>query len=160
MPQYYCPYEYTTFNPEFFPSDVTLDSFTLGYIEALHFSLDAGEDDAPLSDEALERVVSDCNNFRYMMASQGLTSDLDDESVGADFWFTREGHGVGFWDDGRGHGEDYLELDKLATTFGETCPYKGDDGLLYFCSTSKFRHRTRFPETDNDIAHGSLTITL
>ena len=57
--------------------------------------------------------------------------EFDDSEAGADFWFTRNGHGVGYWDG------DYPEpqatrLDDASKRFGEVWLYVGDDGQLYF----------------------------
>jgi hypothetical protein len=44
-------------------------------------------------------------------------ADLSPESVGHDFWLTRNGHGAGFWD--RGLGELGERLSAAARVYGE-----------------------------------------
>lgn len=48
-----------------------------------------------------------------------------------DFFLTRNGHGAGFWDGGWPEAEGKI-LTAVANSFGESQPYVGDDGLIYF----------------------------
>ena len=88
------------------------------------YSLD---DLAPETLVTMEREVSDflalideqCPDWRH----------LSPESVGHDFWLTRNRHGAGFWD--RGYGQLGDELTKWAHSFGEVDLYVGDDNLIY-----------------------------
>ena len=53
------------------------------------------------------------------------------ESVGHDFWLTRNGHGAGFWD-GDYEKEIGIKLTELSQQFGECHAYVGDDNKIYF----------------------------
>ena len=55
--------------------------------------------------------------------------DLPSDSVGHDFWLTRNHHGAGFWD--RGYGPLGDDLTKWAHSYGSADLYIGDDGLIY-----------------------------
>lgn len=121
-------------------SDGDLDAFTRGYLEAALFSTnDESREDGgdPLDDnygiadfapEAIEKAKRDCARFRQANAAD--LEGFDESEAGADFWFTRNGHGVGYWDG------DYPEpqgdrLSKAAKKFGEVWLTVGDDGLIY-----------------------------
>lgn len=117
-----------------------MDTFTRSYIQTIlwaemdHADEQGGEplernygpeDFAP---EALARIVSDCARFQERAGD--LINEPDHRGdAGADFWFTRAGHGVGFWDgDWPENGE---RLTVLAKSFGEQWVTVGDDGRLY-----------------------------
>lgn len=117
-----------------------LDSFTRGYLEAALWSTnDESREDGgdPLDDnysiadfapEAVEKAKQDCARFQQQNARD--LEGFDEAEAGADFWFTRNGHGVGYWDG------DYPEpqgdrLSKAAKKFGEVWLTVGDDGLIY-----------------------------
>lgn len=133
--------------PEFILKGVTrefhkLDQVTRGYIEALFFT-SCGVDDGELadkgftdlSDDALAACVGDCHGFYntnrdLIIKAMSLISDYDLESIGRDFWYTRNHHGVGFWD--RGLDETGEELTQSThDQFNETYVYLGDDGKVY-----------------------------
>lgn len=48
-----------------------------------------------------------------------------------DFFLTRNGHGAGFWDGDWPEAEGKI-LTAVSKSFGESQPYVGDDGLIYF----------------------------
>ena len=117
-----------------------LNSFTRGYLEAALFSttdesredggdpLDKNYSISDFAPEALERAKHDCDRF-YDENLEDLR-EFDDAEAGADFWFTRNRHGVGFWDG------DYPEpqatrLTDASKKFGEVWLTVGDDGLIY-----------------------------
>lgn len=111
-------------------------SFLRGYLDAALFTTD---NDAPggcdyvesgrademlpkLPDYFVERASRDCDKFESenetLLALAG-----DDWQNGADFWYTRNGHGVGFWD--RGYPDDVADpLTEAAHEFGnhDLCP--------------------------------------
>lgn len=118
----------------------SLSDFTRGYLEAALFSTTDNSDDNggdPLDDnygiadfapEAIESATRDCERFQRENAAS--LEGFDDAEAGADFWFTRCGHGVGFWDG------DYPEpqatrLTDASKKFGEVWLTVGDDGLIY-----------------------------
>ena len=119
-----------------------VDYFTKGYVEAMFFTND-GEEDQELygldteniSEEAWQKIISDCESFqshasRILQQAYDDTEDgYDDTQAGRDFWFTRNGHGVGFWD--RGLGDIGDQLTNLSKKFGEIDAYRGDDGQIY-----------------------------
>lgn len=102
---------------------------------------DYGFDD--LAPETLEQIKADCALF------QALHKTLLDRAyankaaygptrAGADFWYTRNGHGVGFWD--RDLGDEIgdtlsalcgWESRNLPNPFGERDAYIGDDQKVY-----------------------------
>ena len=114
-----------------------LDTFTRQYLTTALWSSTDGPDDTPMdrdysiedfSDEALAQAVEDCARFQ---AEHADDTGAHDGRAGHDFWLTRNGHGAGFWDG------DWPEavgerLTDAAHAFGETSPYVGDDGRIYF----------------------------
>ena len=124
----------------------SLPLFTQGYVEAMFFAdTPEGEDWAVdmLSPEARAQIVADCDSFydanaadidaaiEYHEATQpNAKHPYDDTRAGADFWFTRQGHGVGFWDRGLGGIGD--KLADAAHAVGECWPGLSDDGRIYF----------------------------
>jgi hypothetical protein len=124
---------------------MSLDNFTLAYIEAALWSTsvdseyaaehdiasDMGLDRAgftldDIAPEALASIVEDCKAFRDTAGA--LLDEWNDGQAGHDLWLTRNGHGAGFWDRGLPHGE---ELSDMARALGESYLYIGDDGQLY-----------------------------
>ena len=114
--------------------------FCRGYISAMYFT-DSGEDGDPipcgalLSDDALESTINDCRQFCETMQEDLARAEergYTMERAGADFWFTRNGHGVGFWDrdelESGGIGE---RLTAEAQRFGEVWPCVDDNGFIY-----------------------------
>lgn len=86
------------------------------------------EDFAP---EALQEASDDVKAFVAKARKLLDKYSLDDESVGHDFWLTRNGHGAGFWD--RGYKDNLGDkLTAISKTFKEIHPYLGDDGKIYF----------------------------
>lgn len=93
---------------------------------------------ADLAPETVESIKADCEAFQISNAAlldsvYGVTgkyerAPYDAERAGADYWFTRNGHGCGFWDRGLGEPGDALSA---AARHSGRCLYRGDDGLLY-----------------------------
>ncbi len=68
---------------------------------------------------------------RFIMSTRlGDLDGLTSESIGHDFWLTRNGHGTGFWD--RGLGDVGDRLSKRAEGAGTSDAYVGDDGRIHF----------------------------
>jgi len=122
-----------------------LDEFTSAYVETLlwsttdgadgEFSLDEIAGVGDLSDEALSRIIQDCNSFQYY-AEDVLGDELvrKAEQAGHDFCLTRNRHGAGFWD-----GDwDYISstagvaLTELAHTYGQMDAYMAE-GKIWVC---------------------------
>jgi hypothetical protein len=112
-----------------------LEEFTQGYIAAMYFT-ETGEDDQPDRDADMDSyttsvVLADCKSFWDKFGS--LIESGDDKQTptqaGADFWFTRNHHGVGFWEDTDWpiHGN---ALDTEAKGYAEVYTYATDEGLL------------------------------
>lgn len=127
------------------PYEVDLDDMVRGYLEcALWSSHGMGGDDFEFLDEvadiddfhpdAVLEARVDCDSFLDLCLAEGVDPTagmrLEGEQIGRDFWLTRNGHGAGFWD--RGLGETGEALSRLAETYGETHPYMGYDGKVYF----------------------------
>jgi len=123
--------------------DRTLDPFTRGYLEAALFSsndesdesggepLDKNYSIADFAPEAIKKAIADCARFQEQNAAD--LEDFDEEEAGADFWFTRCGHGVGYWD-GDYPKPQATRLTESAKKFGEVWVSVGDDGLIYTTS--------------------------
>lgn len=108
-----------------------MNDFLHGYLDAIDFTADSDIRDAELAPEAKARAETDCDAFRDQAGD--LLADADSHDAGADFWFTRNGHGTGFWDREDAYGKDNAaRLTDIAHQFGEIEPYLGDDGLVYF----------------------------
>jgi hypothetical protein len=124
---------------------MSMDKFTLAYIEAALWSSHVGEEYAAghdltedtslqsaefgiedISPEALASIAEDCSAFQESAAD--MLDQWSDEQAGHDFWLTRNGHGAGFWDRGLPHGD---ALSDIARSYGECDLYIGDDGSLY-----------------------------
>lgn len=82
-----------------------------------------------LSPTAAAHMMSDVAAFVKANEALLITTPLDDEQIGHDFWLTRNGHGAGFWD--RGLGEVGDRLTKACKAFPEINLYVGDDGKIY-----------------------------
>ena len=131
---------------------MTFDDFTLAFLEAALWSSidDAGE---PLDNEnsiadidpsSLARMAEECKRFQASAEWQAAVAAEDDprtahrrgygctleQSAGADFWFTRCGHGAGFWD-GDWQEPHAAALDALSKQFGNVDLYIGDDAKIY-----------------------------
>jgi hypothetical protein len=134
-----------------------LDQFTSAYLQCALFTgtdesndqggnpLDGSYSICDFSKEALKKALADCEKFQELNIddieaipdwkgntdSHGRNIYTQYEVAGHDFWFTRNGHGTGFWDREYLNQETKDKLTKSAKSFGESCVYIGDDGLLY-----------------------------
>jgi hypothetical protein len=117
-----------------------LDEFTKAYIEAAlwTFTDDEPEDKhfsfEDISDETLELMKKDCNNFQDENKELYSNGGWSDEQAGHDFWLTRNGHGAGFWDKSSNGGYDEEVGEKLSTVsknYENMDLYIGDDGKIY-----------------------------
>jgi hypothetical protein len=112
------------------------DDFLRGYLDAALFTTDesppsgcdyvesgrADEMFPMLPDYFIDQAIKDCAKFQADNAAL-LSQAGDDWQNGADFWYTRCGHGVGFWD--RGYPDEVADpLTDAAHKFGEVwlCP--------------------------------------
>ena len=91
--------------------------------------LDKNYDVSDVAPESFEQAKQDCEAFVQKAGS--LLDGLDMESVGHDFWLTRNGHGAGFWD-GDYEKKIGIKLTELSKQFGECHAYVGDDNKIYF----------------------------
>lgn len=116
----------------------TLDSFTMGYVEALIADVQDYHDDdnnrpyknktkKDIAPETWERIKKDCDSFQEKYAN---TENINSEKAGGDFWLTRNGHGAGFWD-GDWPNNEGMYLTAGSKKYGEVWTYVGDDGLIY-----------------------------
>lgn len=110
------------------------DPFLRGYLDAALFTTDAhppsGQDyvDSGRADEMfpklpdyfIEQARKDCAKFTVENAAL-LNQAGDPWQNGADFWYTRCGHGAGFWD--RGY------PDEIADPLTEACEKWGEAWL-------------------------------
>ena len=90
------------------------------------------EDFAP---EARAQAQEECERFQReaaeLLQAAYATGYYGESTAGLDFFLTRNGHGAGFWDRDlpEGIGD---KLTEIAHSFGESLPYPGDDGLIYW----------------------------
>lgn len=123
-----------------------LDAFTQGYVEAMFFTDASDADDGDLAnatfdelaDEALSRIVIDCQRFQsenvqlltraYGVQGRHERSPYDAQRAGNDYWYTRNGHGTGFWDRGLGELGDQLAA---AARYSSVDLVRGDDGKVH-----------------------------
>ena len=105
--------------------------FLRGYLDAALFTADenppsgcdyvesgrASEMYPSLPDWFVNKAREACQKFRNENAELLLNAG-DDWQYGADFWYTRNGHGVGFWD--RGYPDEVADpLTEACKKFGE-----------------------------------------
>lgn len=118
---------------------ITLDLFTLSYIEAMLWAelddadepLDKNHTAADIAPEALRSIVADCTKFQETNAAHiACEGSLGERHAGHDFWLTRNGHGAGFWD-GDWPEEAGNAMSASAKAFGSSDVYVGDDGQLW-----------------------------
>jgi hypothetical protein len=69
-----------------------------------HFSIE------DISDEFKLQAQSDFDKFYAMAQNLFEEDELDFETIGHDFWLTRNRHGAGFWDGDYKNGEAITEL--------------------------------------------------
>lgn len=100
-------------------------SSTDGSGEPLDQSFDADD----IAEATRDTMAQELDDFMVANATKLLTSGLNSEQVGHDFWLTRNGHGAGFWD--RGLGSLGQELSEAAKTHGSRDLYVGDDKLIH-----------------------------
>jgi hypothetical protein len=122
-------------------SNAVITAFVRAYIEAALWSttdntteqggepLDKNYDMSCLSDECMEKCITDCWKFETENLI-ALSKAGTDEQNGHDFWLTRNYHGCGFWD------RDYdKEIGKALTDsaheYGEVDLYVGDDEMIH-----------------------------
>jgi hypothetical protein len=118
-------------------TDIDLDKIVNGYLQCALFT-GVTEDDEPMdyvynigdfSEEAVEQATVECALFvqsnlddvRELLDSHG---GVDNEDIGMDLWYTRNGHGCGFWD--RGYGELGDRLTEYCHTIPERSVVAGD----------------------------------
>ncbi len=116
------------------------DAFTRGYVEAMFFAdIDTPDHEtdgmrpADLSAGSVARIVFDCARFQRRsleLLCKAYETGYSEAQAGADFWFSRVGHGVGYWD--RGLGELGDDLHAAAQAMGERNVYLSDDGDLEY----------------------------
>jgi hypothetical protein len=104
--------------------------FKKGYGEAVKFTEYLEE--YHFSEEGMQKLRDDCaefftKNYRAIVeACRG--EDYNYGHAGADYWYTRNGHGVGYWDRGLdGAGEELTKACENTTIHA----YKGDDNKIY-----------------------------
>lgn len=118
------------------------EAFLRGYLEAALFSttdnsdesggeaLDRNYDISNFPKKELAKAKKDCSDFVEANKPDLDATGASDEALGADFWFTREGHGTGFWD--RGYPDAAAKhLTHAAKVFGDANLYV-HRGRLYF----------------------------
>ena len=119
-------------------SPVASSEFVQGYCEAVEFCgpyIPEGEsvEIIGFSESAKATILRDCDAFAEANASDIVEfCEITNKSLtaaGAEFYFTRNGHGTGFWD--RGTGPVFDRLSEAARDYGSSEDMVGDDGLIY-----------------------------
>jgi len=86
-----------------------------------------------IDSKSVDNARDDVDNFfeelRKHMLLDKLIKEMDLDSIGHDFWLTRNGNGVGFWD--RDLGDLGDKVSKVCELFGGKDIYKGDDEKIY-----------------------------
>lgn len=92
---------------------------------------DAGYSVWDVSDEARAAITDDCQTFIDMLIDAipaEVSDDLPWHSIGADFYFTRNQHGVGFWDRSALYDKAFMDAaTATAEKFNEVYAYVQDD---------------------------------
>jgi len=122
-----------------------LDTFSKAYVEAMFFTNgDTGDENEDslneigvegLTPESVANIAKDCAEFQESAAEfliEAYERGYSIEQAGADFWFTRQGHGVGFWDRGELEGGLGKTLSDISKGFGTAYVEIGDDGLIHY----------------------------
>lgn len=112
----------------------TITRMAHGYLEAAVFTA-CGEDGIEADDkfylEAVAGAFLVCSSFLRRCGPDIIAAcaeGMDLTQIGADLWFTQNGHGVGFWD--RGLGDLGERLSSAARLLGEAYVVKVDGGKL------------------------------
>jgi len=111
-------------------------AFLRGYLDAALFTTDveppSGQDYVQcgrtlemydrLPQYFVDQARIDCHKFN-LACSKHLEKAGNDEQNGADYWHTRNGHGVGYWDRGyNDHLAEVLSTAARATGSHDLCP--------------------------------------
>lgn len=108
------------------PKRSKVPAFLRSYLDAALFTTDAeplsGQDYVQCGRSAdmyasfpqyfVDKARIDCHTFA-LACHEYLAKAGDDEQNGADYWYTRNGHGVGFWD--RGYDDHLAEVLTVAS---------------------------------------------
>lgn len=112
----------------------TVTEMVRGYLEAAVFT-ECGEGEVSAGDQfslpAVALAFTLCSVFMARCgwhAWQAHQKGRTYSEIGADLWFTQNGHGVGFWD--RGLGDIGERLSEAARSLGEAYLHKLPDGSL------------------------------
>src|SRR3990172_8263743 len=91
--------------------------------------LDKNYSTSDVSKDAVAQAKKDLEAFSKKAGD--ILSRYDDESIGHDFWLTRNGHGAGFWDGDYEEEEgDGDKLTEIAKEFGELNPMVNDGEVI------------------------------
>lgn len=95
-----------------------LDKMTTHYLVTALWSttgyddkhLDARFSISDISEEFKQRALNDCSVI-YSLIEHLITEDeMDLETIGHDFWLTRNYHGAGFWDGDYKNGDEITKI--------------------------------------------------
>lgn len=84
--------------------------------------------ESQLPPDTLASLLTDCLGF-YLAALPMIGTEC--ERAGADFHFTRNGHGTGFWDRGDIWGDNAQKLTELSKPYGTCELVQCADGTFY-----------------------------
>ena len=114
-----------------------LNDMMIGYLETAIWSSTTGEEGTPIdqdygigdfAEETIRESISDLNDFMTRCkAEKADFEDMEDSTIGHNFWLNRVGHGAGFWDSGLRDGDKISDICK--ENRAETV-YIGDDNKL------------------------------
>lgn len=105
-----------------------------GYLECALWSslddnqqpLDANFDLESFTTDAMACAIADCNAFKKLAGDR--LNNVEESSIGHDFWLTRNGHGAGFWS--RDLGKIGDDLTDICKQFKELNCYVNDNGMI------------------------------
>jgi len=87
------------------------------------------------SNEAKQQAKDEIEWFIGAAGDAIESANISDEGIGHYLWLTRNGHGSGFWDNNY-RKEDEEELCYFSKILGEIWIELGDDGKIYFTTSS------------------------
>lgn len=106
-----------------------LKSVLNGYLEAALWTAELDTYDiSDIDNDSIIESRKDVDLFVKKAKENDLLNDLEPESIGHDFWLTRNGHGAGFWD--RDLGDVGDKLTELCKEFPGKDVYLGDNNEI------------------------------
>lgn len=101
------------------------------YVQAALFTDTDGGDSSDVAESAFETARDAVEDFVFLAGD--FLDGLDEDFIGHNLWFSRNGHGTGFWARGLGNLGEILH--RHAVSLGESSLFlSDDDGMYYFAA--------------------------